>query len=105
MPDENKPFDYHGAIGNFEFDASASPKEVKVGDPVTLTSIVRGEGNVNSVDAPRLTSEKGFRVYEPQSKQDKEGKSFEQVVMPLDAGITEIPALSFTFLTLRPGSM
>ncbi len=103
LPQENKPADFSGALGNFSFEADVAPLEVKLGDPVTLKMVVSGEGNFNTVGVPKLKSEKGFKVYEPQVKQNANTKSFEQVIIPVSLEVKEIPSLSFNFFDTLSG--
>jgi len=97
LPQDSKPGNFSGALGSFSFEASAAPLEVKLGDPVTLKMIVSGEGNFNTVGVPRLKSGQGFKVYEPQIKQEANTKRFEQIIMPISAEVKEIPVLSFDY--------
>jgi len=100
---ENKPAGFSGALGVFDFQASVSPAQVKVGDPVTLKAAVRGQGNFSTVNLPGASFGSDFKVYEPQIKQDKDAKTFDTVLIPLNASVKEIPALSFTFFNTRTG--
>lgn len=97
LPEEGKPENYSGAVGNFDFDVSIGPQEVKVGDPITLKGIIRGNGNLNTVTVPQCKAHDNVKVYEPQVKQEKESKSFTQVIIPLDENVRELPAVTFYF--------
>ncbi len=101
FPDENRPKDFSGAVGDFDLEVSASPLEVKTGDPVTVKMIVRGNGNFSTVNNPKLNSENNFKVYEPQIKQEKYQKIFEQILMPQNTDIHEIPQISLSFFNTR----
>ena len=101
LPVQNEPKGFSGALGVFDFQASVSPLEVKVGDPVTIKAVVRGQGNFNTVNLSTLSLGSDFKVYEPQIKQDKEIKTFDQVLIPLNASIKEIPAMSFSFFNTQ----
>ncbi|MDD5771627.1 MAG: BatD family protein [Candidatus Omnitrophica bacterium] len=103
LPQENKPAGFSGALGDFSFRAEASPLEVKLGDPVTLKMTIKGEGNFSTVSAPRLSSTDGFKVYEPQVKQENNEKRFEQIIMPMSAQVREIPVLTFDFFDTVSG--
>lgn len=103
LPEENKPVNFSGAMGNFSFEATAAPLEVKLGDPITLKMVVSGEGNFNTVGVPRFKSEKGFKIYEPQIKQEANEKRFEQIIMPMSEEAKEIPVLSFDFFDVGSG--
>ncbi len=103
LPEENKPQNFSGAIGDFDFEVSVSPSEVATGDPITIKSLIKGDGNFNTVAMPEIDVGEHFKVYEPQIKQEKYSKSFEQVLLPLDDKITEIPKLTFSFLNANTG--
>ncbi len=104
FPDENKPKGFSGAIGDFDLEVTASPSEIKTGDPITVKMIVRGDGNFSTANTPTLKSEKDFKTYEPQIKQEKYQKIFEQILMPQNANIREIPEVSFSFFNTRTNS-
>jgi hypothetical protein len=103
VPIENKPEGFSGALGIFDFQASVSPTEVKVGDPVTLKVAVTGQGNFNTVTLPGINLSRDFKVYEPQVKQDKDSKTFDAVLIPLNASVKEIPAMNFSFFNTQTG--
>ncbi|MCX5713645.1 MAG: BatD family protein [Candidatus Omnitrophica bacterium] len=103
IPEQNKPDSYSGAVGYFDLDASVSPQEVKVGDPITLRIIVRGEGNFNTVSMPRLSSTKDFKIYEPQVKQEKNEKIFDEILLPMSSSIREVPQVAFSYFNTSEG--
>lgn len=103
LPDESKPAGFTGAMGVFDFEASVSPVEVNVGDPLTLKAAIKGEGNFNTVNLPVLEMGPEFKVYEPQGKTEKNAKTFEQVIIPLRQGVSQIPALRFSYFNTRRG--
>ncbi|MBU0547206.1 MAG: BatD family protein [Candidatus Omnitrophica bacterium] len=103
LPEENKPANFSGAMGRFELKVTAAPLEVKLGDPITLKMVVSGEGNFNTVGVPKLKSEKGFKIYEPQIKQQANEKMFEQIIMPMSLEIEEIPVISLDFFDIGSG--
>lgn len=97
LPEEGRPDGFKGAIGNFSLEVEAAPAEVKAGDPITLKMRVSGRGNFDTVNAPVLDSEEGFKVYQPQAKQEGDAKIFEQVLIPQSEGVEEIPGIVFSF--------
>ena len=52
IPQKNRPSTYTGAVGQFEFQASISPNELKTGEPITLTSQIKGIGNLDKITPP-----------------------------------------------------
>jgi hypothetical protein len=103
LPEENKPAGFSGALGEFDFEVSVTPREVKVGDPLTLKATIFGQGNFNTVSLPKINFGNDFKTYEPQIKQEKETKTFEQVLIPLNADIKEIPEINFNFFNTGTG--
>lgn len=104
LPDEGRPAGFAGAIGDFNLQVSATPIEAEVGEPLTLTMTITGNGNFDRVQAPLFPESAGWKTYSPSSDTtapataSQEGsKVFEQAIVARSAGIAEIPALSFSY--------
>ncbi len=97
LPHEGRPKNFKGATGDFKFHLEAVPAEVKAGDPITLKMTIKGKGNFNTVTPPVLKSTEGFKVYEPQIKQEGNVKTFEQILIPETEKIKAIPEVKFSF--------
>lgn len=102
LPEGNPRPGAKPAVGNFDLYVQASPREVKLGDPITLKMTVQGRGNFQTVSPPRLSSLKGFKTYDPQVSQGQQEKTFEQVLIP-EKEIKEIPSLDFVFFNPDDG--
>jgi hypothetical protein len=90
-------------MGSFNFSLEAEPREVKTGDPITLKMTITGSGNFNSVNPPEFKPGDNFKVYEPDIRQAQASKTFEQVIIPKNENITEIPEVSFSFFDVTTG--
>jgi hypothetical protein len=104
LPSEGKPASFSGAIGNFVVTTIATPRQIKVGDPITLKTIVSGTGNFDRVHIGEFDKSLGFKTYPPSVKFetiDESGytgqKVFEQVLVPQSANAKEIPGVPFCF--------
>jgi hypothetical protein len=97
LPADEKPENFSGGVGNFTFDASVSPTDVKVGDPITLKMSVQGEGNLSAVSLPAMKESDAFKVYEPTVKEENGVKRLEQVLIPKKEAVTEVPAITFAY--------
>lgn len=97
LPEEDKPKQFSGAVGDFQMKVKAAPLKLKAGDPITLDMEISGAGNFDSVQSPILLTEEKFKVYATQVNQEAGIKRFEQVIIPLDKDIREIPEIGFTF--------
>ena len=96
LPEDNRPDDFTGAIGQFDFQASVSPLQVKAGDPLTLKMDIKGNGNFKSFKMPvfqaRDLSPMSLRSRIPGMK-----KQPKKLLFPTSAGIKEVPALHFSY--------
>lgn len=97
LPEEGRPKDFSGAVGPYDFDATVTPTELKVGDPLTVRMTVTGPGNPDAVQIPALGGEGAFKFYEPQSTENANSKSIEQVAVPTSENIKAFPAVSFSY--------
>ena len=97
LPSENRPIDFSGAIGqSFDFQASVSPLQVRVGDPLTLKMELKGIGNFKNLKIPVFQAP-GFKSYEPKIKGTPDDKTAEEVIIPTLTEIREVPALHFSY--------
>ncbi len=103
LPQEGKPADFSGAVGAFDLAVEASPLKVKAGDPVTLRINLSGTGNMKAVKMPVFLAE-GFKVYDPQIKDEPGLKALEQVIIPTDVKIKEIPLIRFSYFDSLTGA-
>lgn len=97
LPEDGKPDNFSGAVGQFNFDVTAAPLEVKVGDPITLRMEISGTGNLKTVAGPTFKDQQGFKLYDPQIKEEDGIKISEQVVIPTSEKVLEIPAIHFSY--------
>lgn len=103
LPLESRPEGFDGNLGDFKLEVEVSPLEVKAGDPITLKMKVKGEGNFDTVNCPKLGTKDGFKVYDPQAKIIEGGKEFEQVLIPESEKISQIPEIKFSFFNTDTG--
>jgi hypothetical protein len=104
LPAEGAPQEFSGAVGQFRLAVSAGPTNVGVGDPITVKVQIAGRGALDILSLPEQAAWRDFRTYPPTSKVETtdqlglEGmKTFEQVVVPEKADITQLPELSFGY--------
>src|SRR5688572_24548285 len=102
LPVEGRPPSFSGAVGRFTIEATAQQREVRAGDPVTVSIVLRGAGNVAHARMPALAGSDLLKVYPPNTTAEREDgldveKRFEQVVIPNRAGATTLPAVEFSY--------
>ncbi|MEK7733464.1 MAG: BatD family protein, partial [Planctomycetota bacterium] len=107
LPEQVKPIDFKGAVGSYNMEVSTKAQQVKVGDPITLSISVYGEGNIQTVSEPLLLCKKetDFKLYPAEvttqiTNRDeiiRGRKAFSKVIEPQKADIKSIPAILFSY--------
>jgi hypothetical protein len=104
LPLANRPADFSGGVGQFRVTAEASPDHVTAGDPTTLRLTVTGSGNFDRVSSNLVNNSTTWKSYKPVARfaaSDSVGlrgtKTFEQAVVPLQAGKLNIPPVNFSY--------
>ncbi len=105
LPTEGRPDDFSGVVGQYTLDARADVRTVNVGDPITVTVTVTGEGNVKSVPAPRFDSSAAFRTLPAGTSEQiatsdykvSGKKVYEYVFVPQRPGTYRVPSFSFSY--------
>lgn len=105
FPKEGMPEGFFGAVGQFRLEASIDASEVEEGQAITYRLKLTGEGNLNTLELPRLSDVESFKSYDSANtlnlRKDRyrvEGeKILETVLVPTRAGAYEIPAIQFSF--------
>lgn len=104
IPEQDRPAEYAGAVGHFEFGVDVRPRKLEVGQPITVSLNLRGAGNIAAARPPVYHDSDMFKAYEarlvgnsPEPAAIRGEKTFEQVVLPRTENLKELPALKFSF--------
>ncbi len=108
LPDEKRPHDFSGLVGEYSLAAEASPTEVNVGDPITLNIMVTGPEYLDNVILPPLENQPGmdaFKVPEEigQGEIDGKVKTFTQTIRAKAPSISEIPVIGLNYFNPQTG--
>ncbi len=109
LPEENKPANFSGAVGNLDFTVTASKTELKANESAQIKVEVAGKGNLKLIELPGIETPNGLEKYEPEHKENirtnlggLNGKVYDQyTVVPQYKGKYKIPAVSFSFFSLK----
>lgn len=109
LPEAGRPPAFGGAVGAFSLAASASPLELRAGDPVTVAFTLRGTGNLEHAAAPALAGSDALKVYPPSMVGESQRgaaveRRYEQVVIPQTAGDVTLPSLVFSYFDPAAGA-
>jgi hypothetical protein len=105
LPTSGQPRGFDpAAVGRFTMDARVDRDKVGVGDAVTLTITLSGQGNVRKLPPPTLGKLDGWKQYDPKVSVNLETgdvvhgtKTIEYLLLPEKAGTTTLPAFSMPF--------
>lgn len=97
LPRKGHPAAFSGAVGEFTFTARITTTAVRVGDPVTVVMMLRGDGVLAPAACPEFEASDTLKVYGAQTVLREGVRECEQVVVPLTESMTEIPPLRFSF--------
>lgn len=106
LPTDGRPSSFSGAVGRYSFDVTAAPLDLRVGEPITLTMRIQGNGSMDAISAPKVNLTDDFRSYDARliEQQPNAGlKTFEQVIIPRKTSIKELPAISFSYFDTDRG--
>lgn len=99
------PASFTGAVGSYSLSVTADRDSVNAHDAVSVFVRINGQGNVNMVEAPKLTFPVDFEVYDTRiTDQSKSGgntisgaKQFEYPVIPRSAGVFTVDPVVFSY--------
>jgi hypothetical protein len=103
LPTAGRPDEFSGAVGDFDISASLSSSSVTVGDPITYTITIDGEGNFKHFDPPPIKSIENIRFIDPEISTELEDnkingkKVVRYLIIAQEPGNFTIPAYQFNY--------
>ncbi|MGE3536272.1 MAG: BatD family protein [Candidatus Tectimicrobiota bacterium] len=103
VPRAGQPSSFYGAVGQFRLEVEANPKVLRVGDPLSLSLTLRGDGLLDTVHPPALEQQaklaEGFKIQAdpPAVKTENEAKTFTYTLRPRRTGLRELPPIEVAY--------
>ncbi len=105
LPEKNKPLDFAGAVGDFDFQIKANKNVLKANDAAQLTVKVSGKGNLKLFEIPKIVTPVELEVYTPEHKEQVTTSltglrgtiSDIYTVVPQYKGKYKIPEVAFSY--------
>lgn len=102
---EGAPADFSGMVGNYTFAAELDKTNLKVGDAITLSITIKGDGKPGTITDPKLPDFGEFRAVPPENKISKKiannktitTKEIKAFLYPKRKGSFEIPEISYSW--------
>ncbi len=102
LPEDGRSNLFTGGVGDFEVLSQPDPGPIKANAPFTVRYSIKGKGNTNLIEFPRVNWPSDLKLYQSQGKtknlgQGQQEKTFEVVVVPSREGSSTIPQVEFEF--------
>ncbi len=105
LPETNKPADFKGAVGDFDFKVTTSKTQLNATESLEAKIEVSGRGNLKLFELPKLSVPSSLEVYEPQHSENvrtnlggMQGSiSDTYTIVPQYRGKYPVPTLSFSY--------
>lgn len=112
LPQQGKPVDFSGTVGNIAMNTSISADTVDANDAITYKVSFKGTGNLKLLRAPSISFPLDFESYDPKESRDvkttENGMSgtvaFEYLVIPRYSGEYKIPAVRYSYFDPQTNS-
>lgn len=113
LPEEGKPANFTGAVGEFDFAVVTSKTELNASESFRAKLEVKGKGNLKLFEIPKPTFPSSLEVYEPEHDEnvrtdEKLGMngsiSDTYTIVPQYKGKYPIPSISFSYFDLKTKS-
>ncbi len=105
LPLENKPENFNGAVGEFDFSITSSKNDLKANESSQIKVGVTGNGNLKLFEIPKIETPKELEIYTPEHKEairttlnGIQGSVYDlYTVVPQFKGKYKIPKVSFSY--------
>lgn len=110
-PAQNKPADFSGLTGDFNYSVDLTKTEVEANEAVNLKIKVSGTGNLKLLKSPELEFPPDIEAYDPKTSDNTKlttsgitgSKTYDYVLIPRHAGEFEIGPFSFNCFDPKKG--
>jgi len=102
LPKEGRPADFGGAVGAFKVSAQIQPREIALGEVLSLELTIEGKGNLDQFDPPQWKAIGGFRVISVADRKEEGARTLTYTLTPTNQRIFEVPAISFDYFDPAP---
>jgi hypothetical protein len=105
LPVDGRPEEFTGGVGKFSIDASLDRTSSEAAEPINLTMVISGAGNVELIEKPRLPVIPGVKVLEPEVRSNtnfSQGsirgyKEFNFPLIPQTDGEHVVPSIEMAY--------
>lgn len=105
LPNRGKPSSFSGMVGSYKFSANLDRTNLKMGDSLTLTFNISGDGAIGEIANPKLPELRNIRWEISEAKANKNiedskvvtSKEIKAMLYPQSTGTFKIPAITYSW--------
>jgi len=105
LPEQNKPADFKGDVGDFDISMSVDKNQVEENQPVSLKIRINGKGNIKTISSPSVPEIEGVKFYESGSSENisknnyvvQGDKIFDKMIIPKKVGDFTIGPVEYSY--------
>ncbi len=109
LPLNNKPDNFSGAVGDFDFKITTNKTKLKANEAAQINVEVVGNGNLKMIELPEFETPNGLEKYEPEHKEKVKttisgfsgNTSDVYTIVPQFRGKYKIPPVTFSYFSLK----
>ena len=108
LPQNGKPADFTGAVGDFNFNVSTTKQSLNASESLQIKVEVQGNGNLKLFKLPKVSLPSSLEVYEPEHQENittnlsgmRGSVTDTYTVVPQYKGKYPVPSISFSYFDL-----
>lgn len=104
LPEQNKPIDFSGGVGNFTYKVETTRQNLKANDAFNLKITINGRGNIKLIDPPKLSLPSSFESYDPKVKENITNTGgvsgtvmYDYLIIPREPGEFNLGKINFSY--------
>ena len=112
LPEQGRPDNFSGAVGEFDFEASVSRSSLIATEAFRLSIEVKGTGNLKLFELPKPNLPAALEIYEPERSENidtsisgmRGSTADNYTIVPNEEGQYPIPSVAFSYFDLASES-
>jgi hypothetical protein len=105
LPEQNKPVDFKGDVGDFDISLNVDKNTVEENQPISLKIKIKGRGNIKTISSPAMPEIQDVKFYESGSSENiskdnyvvQGEKIFEKMIIPKKEGSITLGPVEYVY--------
>ncbi|OIO32630.1 MAG: hypothetical protein AUJ70_05180, partial [Candidatus Omnitrophica bacterium CG1_02_40_15] len=105
LPEQNKPADFKGDVGDFDISLSVDKNTIEENQPLSLKIKIKGKGNIKTISSPNMPEIQDVKFYESGNSENiskanymiQGEKIFEKMIIPKKVGNFTLGPIEYNY--------